>query len=220
VAHAPGRASDASTTPAFLVTWAGSEAGMRYDVDVEYRQRTGSTTFSWSAPRRWLTGTSALRAVYNGAPIASSPGQVLRFLVTGRDAAGNPRTAAPVMTLVPLDNKSSAFSYSAGWHQGGSATDYAKTLASTGTAGRTVTVTALTQRIDVLGLRNSGSGQVRVYADGRYLRTVDLRSGTERKRCALLSVSFAKTGVHSVRLVVVGTNGRPTVAVDGATLYR
>jgi hypothetical protein len=220
VAHAPGRANDASTTPAFLVTWAGSEAGLRYDVDVEYRQRTSSTTFSWSAPRHWLTGTSATRATYRGAPIVSSPGQVLRFLVTGRDAAGNPRAAVPVLTLVPLDDRSTAFAYSAGWRRGGSASDYAKTLASTGTAGRSVTVTALAQRIDVLGLRNASSGQVRVYADGRYQRTVDLRSASEQRRCVLLSVSFAKTGVHSVKLVVVGTKGRPTVAVDGATLYR
>jgi hypothetical protein len=203
----------------FTVSWTGSERGLVYDVDVSYRRWTGRG-FVWSAPMRWLTGWAKPSAVYAGRPVAASPGQTLRFVVHGRDAAGNSRTAAAVVTRVPLDDRNVAFRYSAGWQASSSPSYYLRAARVGSAAGRSVTVSALADRIDVLGDRCAACGQIRIYADGRYVRTIDTRAAGTQRRAVLVSVSFARLRTHKITLVVVGTSGRPRVAVDGAALYR
>jgi hypothetical protein len=57
-------------------------------------------------------------------------------------------------------------------------------------------------------------GRAKVYVDGKYVRTVDLRPSTFRARTRLFSRSWSQPGSHSLTIRVVGTSGRPTVAID------
>ncbi len=57
-------------------------------------------------------------------------------------------------------------------------------------------------------------GQARIYLDGRHVATVDMHSATFRAR-DIVWAADVRDGSHSLRIVVVGTSGRPTVAVDG-----
>jgi hypothetical protein len=62
-------------------------------------------------------------------------------------------------------------------------------------------------------------GQARIYVDDRLVATVDMYRSTFRAR----DIVWAKTledGRHTLRIVVVGTSRRPTVAIDGFYVLR
>jgi hypothetical protein len=54
-----------------------------------------------------------------------------------------------------------------------------------------------------------------VYVDGTKVATVDLKSSTTLYRQAIWTKSWAGSAQHKVKIVVVGTSGRPTVTTDG-----
>lgn len=68
--------------------------------------------------------------------------------------------------------------------------------------------------------RGPARGQVKVYVDGVYATTVDLYSTTTTYRSVAFARTFSTYGTHTVKLVVVGTAGRPTVILDAFALIR
>lgn len=63
--------------------------------------------------------------------------------------------------------------------------------------------------------RASTSGQAYVYVDGTKVATVDLKSSTTAYRQAIWTKSWSSSAKHTVKIVVVGTSGRPTITTDG-----
>ena len=63
--------------------------------------------------------------------------------------------------------------------------------------------------------RASTSGQVNVYVDGVKVATVDLKSTTTKYRDAIWTKNWSASAKHTVKIVVVGTSGRPAVTTDG-----
>ncbi len=63
--------------------------------------------------------------------------------------------------------------------------------------------------------RASTSGQVYVYVDGTKVSTVDLKSAATLYRQAIWTKSWSTSAKHTVKIVLVGTSGRPTVTTDG-----
>ena len=61
---------------------------------------------------------------------------------------------------------------------------------------------------------------MKVYVDGHYVRTLDLKASTTRYRAVAWSWGWTTSGAHTVRLVVVGTKGRPRVEVDAFAVVR
>ncbi len=57
-------------------------------------------------------------------------------------------------------------------------------------------------------------GQARVYVDGAYARTVDLRSSSSATRRVVYVRSWTSSARHTLEIRVVGTSGRPRVDVD------
>jgi hypothetical protein len=68
--------------------------------------------------------------------------------------------------------------------------------------------------------RTARSGQVRVFVDGSQTALIDLRSTATAHRRAVFAQSWSTSGAHTVRIVVVGTPGRPTVISDGLVHLR
>jgi hypothetical protein len=62
-------------------------------------------------------------------------------------------------------------------------------------------------------------GQARIYIDGKHVATVDTHRSVYRARDVIWA-TMLEDGPHTLRIVVVGTRGRPTVAVDGVYLLR
>jgi hypothetical protein len=89
--------------------------------------------------------------------------------------------------------------------------------ASAAGAGASMKWTFTGSQVVLFGSRQPTSGAVAVYLDDRLVSTVDTR-GVAAHRQALWTRAVPP-GTHTVRIVVVGTAGRPTVTVDGiATL--
>ncbi|HXA63354.1 MAG TPA: peptidoglycan recognition protein [Streptosporangiaceae bacterium] len=62
--------------------------------------------------------------------------------------------------------------------------------------------------------RASTSGQAYIYVDGVKITTVDLKSSTTLYRQAIWTKSWSSSARHTLKIVVVGTYGRPTVTTD------
>lgn len=63
-------------------------------------------------------------------------------------------------------------------------------------------------------------GQVRVYVDGSYATTLDLRSATSVYRKIDWAGGWASSATHTLKLVAVGTAGRSRIDVDAILVLR
>jgi hypothetical protein len=88
----------------------------------------------------------------------------------------------------------------------------------TNTAGHTATFTFTGSAAAWYGPKGPTRGKARIYVDGAYLRTIDLYAPGFQARNTILSLSWAASGPHAIRVQVVGTPGRPTVAIDAFSL--
>jgi hypothetical protein len=53
-----------------------------------------------------------------------------------------------------------------------------------------------------------------VFVDGHLIRVVDLHSAGFQARTTVFGRTWARPGRHTIRIVVLGTRGRPIVAID------
>ncbi|MBA2631933.1 MAG: hypothetical protein H0U86_02835 [Chloroflexi bacterium] len=63
-------------------------------------------------------------------------------------------------------------------------------------------------------------GRARVYIDGTYVKTVSTWSDAFRPARVLFQKSWDAVGTHRIAIVVVGTTGHPTVALDALVVHR
>ncbi len=74
--------------------------------------------------------------------------------------------------------------------------------------------------VAVIARRGPTSGKARIYVDGQLAATIDLYRSTLRTRAVVFSKSWTTVAPHTVRVVVVGTSGRPRVDIDGFAIAR
>jgi uncharacterized protein with LGFP repeats len=178
-------------------------------------------TLAWKA-----TDNAALRSVSLRSPTTATfgptttsssgtanSGSASTWSMTAYDYAGNSRTASVSSTPLILQETSAVKSgswtaRSAGGYLGG--TSY-----SSGSKGASLTWTFTGRSASWVVSRASTSGQAYVYVDGVKVGTVDLRSSTTQYRQAIWTRTWAGSAKHTVRIVVAGTSGRPTVTTDG-----
>ena len=84
-------------------------------------------------------------------------------------------------------------------------------------AGARATLTVNAHAITWIGPVGPTRGQARVYVDGKLAATVDLYAGEFAARKSLFAKSWAKDGKHTIAIKVVGTRGRPFIAIDELT---
>ncbi len=87
-------------------------------------------------------------------------------------------------------------------------------------SGATSEFTFTGRRIVWYGPEGPTRGQAKVYVDGEYIKTVDTHRGSFQARSALFSHRWSTAGVHTIRILVVGTKGRPMVALDEFQITR
>jgi hypothetical protein len=142
-------------------------------------------------------------------------GHSYRYEVRAHDRAGNLSAWVAGPTLYPsvVEQTSTAVTWSTGWATT-SATAYSGGSARTSiTAGASVTYAFTGRAVAAVTSLDPTYGQVRVYLDGVYLGTVETQATTHRDRVAIVARAVA-LGNHTIKLVVVGTAGRPRVVVD------
>lgn len=86
---------------------------------------------------------------------------------------------------------------------------------SSGSKGAALTWTFTGRSASWVVSRATSSGQAYVYVDGVKVSTVDLKSSTTLYRQAIWTKTWTSSAKHTVKIVVVGTSGRPTITTDG-----
>jgi hypothetical protein len=151
-----------------------------------------------------------------------SPGHTYRFRVRSRDAAGNVSAWVESLLLKPtlVQESSTAIAYRGTWY-GTQASGYSggaarSTTSSTASASYTVTG----RGIALVATQAASRGKLKVYVDGLYVRTVDLYRSSASYRALVFTQMFSSYGTHTIRLVGIGTSGRPRVDLDAFAVIR
>jgi hypothetical protein len=83
------------------------------------------------------------------------------------------------------------------------------------TAGSRLTWTFDGPSAQLAVARTPTSGRLHVYLDGQDAGFVDLRSPSVDFRYAVIAPSWAGNGPHTLAVTAEGTDGRPSVIIDG-----
>ncbi|MFJ1655482.1 N-acetylmuramoyl-L-alanine amidase [Streptomyces sp. NPDC088337] len=178
-------------------------------------------TLSWKAADntalKEVRLTAPAAATYGptatSAALTATSGAATTWSLTAYDQAGNTGTAAvsgtPVLVQETAATKTgtwagkSSASYLGGQSFGSSTKNASLTWAFTG------------RSVAWLVSRASTSGQADIYIDGTKAARVDLQSATTKYRDAIWTKTWPTSAKHTIKIVVVGTAGRPAVTTDG-----
>ncbi|MCW2779105.1 MAG: Thermophilic serine proteinase precursor, partial [Frankiales bacterium] len=203
------------------LSWAGAQ---RYDVQWMVRRRTsdGWVSTPW---RTWLPGTAATSAVFGagGSPTAVVPGTTYHLRVVPYDGLGGVGApSASVAVEVPFDDRATGLRYSPGWSSLAGDGRWRGTLRRSSAAGSSVTATLEASSLTLVADRGPASGQADVVLDGVRVARVDLGAPALQRRAVVWRSGPLPGGIreHTLRVVVLGTPGRPQVTLDGLAAER
>ncbi len=160
-------------------------------------------------------------SVRSAAVIAASSGTV-RYRVRAVDGAGNRGGWAYTPTLSPrlVQQSSSAVMYGGTWY-GTSSTAYSGGSAKyANVAGRSATYTFTGRSIAFVTTKAPTRGKVKIYVNGAYVATVDLYRSSTQYRVLVWQKTWSTSGTRTIKLVVVGTAGRPRIDLDAFVVVR
>ncbi|MEV7990477.1 N-acetylmuramoyl-L-alanine amidase [Streptomyces sp. NPDC086077] len=143
----------------------------------------------------------------------AKPGIAGTWSMRAYDLAGNYRTSSPAYTPVILQETSATKSGS--WTTRSSTSYLGGKSYSSGSKSASLSWTFTGRSASWVVSRASTSGQAYVYVDGVKVSTVDLKSSTTLYRQAIWTKTWTSSAKHTVKIVVVGTSGRPTITTDG-----
>jgi hypothetical protein len=74
--------------------------------------------------------------------------------------------------------------------------------------------------VAIVGPKNPQRGRARVYIDGVYITTINMRSASWTSRQVAFTRSFATAGRHTISVRVVGTGTYPQFRLDAFVVAR
>jgi spore germination protein YaaH len=194
------------------LTWTGSDSGGAGIASYDIERSVDGGAFKVIASG--LTSASL--------NVALSSGHTYRFAVRARDRAGNVgawKAGATTSTLVRQDT-SGYVGYSSGWHKASSTSFSGGAVHYATAAGASARSTFSGRSVAIVATVGPTRGQVKVYLDGGYVTTIDTYATTWTARQVVWSRTWSSAGTHAIRLVVVGTAGRPRVDLDALLVLR
>jgi subtilisin family serine protease len=150
-------------------------------------------------------------------PVTVSGADTYRFRVRAQDSAGH--WSAWVMAAQPnrirlVDDRSGSISYSGSWVRRAYTYAANKTLTASSLPGSRATMTFTGRGIAVVAPRNAYRGSVDMYLDGKFVKTLTLRSTTSVTRQVVIARAWSSVGTHTVQLRVRSGNAYPLVEFD------
>jgi hypothetical protein len=143
----------------------------------------------------------------------AKPGSSSVFSVKVTDLAGNATTAS--VTRTPSLVQETSTTRSGSWSHRASSSYLGGYSYSSGSKGASISWTFTGRSVAWIVSRASTSGQAYVYLDGTKISTVDLKSSKTLYRQAIWTHTWSSSAKHTLKVVVVGTSGRPTITTDG-----
>ncbi len=220
--NVPPTSTNVSSTATFPFSWSSSTPGNRFDIQYTWRQRNAAGVYSIGAWRAWRVGLTGTSGTFGGSYPTGVPGTTYFLRVRARDADDKLGPWAPFKhSVMPVDDRYVYVKYGPGWSKTGGTGRYLGTLSVASAAGRFLTYDADTAGFTIIGDRCPTCGQLRVIVDGVTRAVIDTRAATTQVRQQLhYTGNFGSIGRHRLRLEVIGTPGRPRVALDGIAIIR
>jgi hypothetical protein len=206
-------ASTSRTTPVLAnLAWGATDPGGAGVRDYDLRRSVDGGAFQDVAVDTTATSMA----------IALAPGHSYRFAVRARDRAGNVGAWVVGATLRPalVQDRAGAITYAGGWSNGASTLYSAQAVRFATAAGASARYTFTGRGIALVATRGPDRGAVKVYLDGALVATIDTHAAALQFRTAVWSRTFAASGFHTLRLVVVGTSGHARFDLDALEVLR
>jgi hypothetical protein len=195
------------------VTWRGADGTTGSGIAAYALERSLDGGVTWSTVASGVTGTSRTSSV----PASGST----RFRVRATDAAGNEGVSTATTRAGRLvQQSSSAVRYPTAWTSVSGSSYSGGSARYTRTAGRSASYTFTARSIAVVSTRASTRGKVRIYVSGVLQATVDTVRSSTQYRSVIWQKTYTTTQTRTIRLVVVGTSGRPRVDLDAFVVLR
>ncbi len=155
-------------------------------------------------------------------PQASSIRQSLAFSTTYRyaagatDGAGNTSAASYGATLLARISQQSGSGVTlvGPWHTAVITSASGGSVAYSTARGASASFRFTGSSVSWVAARGPGRGSAAVYVDGTYRATISLASTTFRTRQVVYATSWSTSGIHTLRIVNLGTAGHARVDVD------
>ena len=199
-------ATFSSSLLAARVTWTGSDAGGAGVATFDIERSVDGAAFA-------VVATGLASAVYD---TKLTVGHTYRFAVRAHDAAGNVGgwIAGATSGSVVRQDTSGYLVYAGTWHAATYASFSGGSVRYSGVAGASAKLSFSGRSIAVVSTLAATRGAVKVYLDGVLVATVDTYSPTTAYRRVIWSRTFSSYASHTIKLVVVGTAGRPRFDLD------
>jgi hypothetical protein len=177
---------------------------------------------SWaSVAHWWLTGNgdtnpahwSAFSRVYVNRILGlmGAAGVPLRSSSSPASVRPSVKRAAAVTVF---DEASHDVHFSGGWGEAEFAGYNGGQVRYAVAAKTTVSFSFHGSSISWIGPKGPTRGQARIYIDDELIGTVDVYTAHYRPRATIFSKTFDRVGSHTIRIEVIGTPGRQTIALD------
>ncbi|MBI2781273.1 MAG: hypothetical protein HYX55_05710 [Chloroflexi bacterium] len=154
--------------------------------------------------------------------LSLTPGHSYRFQVRARDNAGNVGAwvVGPVIRPYLPQQASTGISWKGTWTNGAGTGYSGDSDRFATTAGASATYAFTGRSIAWVTTLAADHGAALVYLDGVLVATVDTYAAATSFRRVAFAKTWSVSGFHTLRIVVVGTPGRPRVDVDALEVLR
>ena len=151
-----------------------------------------------------------------------APGHRYRYRVRAVDKYGNIGYWDYGATFRPAvrEDTSSSITYSAAWASVPDVTARGGSLHESASALSAARTTFTGRDVAWIAERGPGHGRAKIYVDGVLRASVDLTAASDAPARVVWKRHWPSKSAHTVRIVVQGTPGRPTVDVDGFIFLR
>ena len=173
---------------------------------------------AWSAPVTVSVAPvgGAGGAVSAAVPVSVAAAGIIAVRVRARDVAGNTSAwvEGPVLRPRLLGERSTALRWGGTWGRAASTAYLGGAVATSGARGAWVQVSGRLAAVALVTVRGPGRGAVRPIVDGVAGAAMDTRAAAWSPRRLVATRAWRDPATHTIRLVVLGTSGRPRVDVD------
>ncbi|HUQ77766.1 MAG TPA: fibronectin type III domain-containing protein [Patescibacteria group bacterium] len=207
-----GTASVASTNVRLAIKWSGSDKGWGIRSYQLQRSLNGGAWAGVALPSPTSTVVG----------LDSKPGSTLRFRVRAIDKAGlvGAWTYGPTFRVVLGSDANTAVKYSGTWTTAASAAALGGSSHRTSSRGAAASYTFSGRDFSWVSAKGPNEGKAAIYVNGVFRATIDLYSATSMPRRIAYRMHWSTVASRTIRIVNLGTSGRPLIDIDGLAILR
>lgn len=207
-----GTTSVSSTNVRLAMNWSGSDKGWGIKSYQLQRSLNGGAWATIALP----SSTSTVVG------IDAKPGSRLRFRVRATDKAGLVGAWAygPTFQVVLGSDANAAVKYAGAWTTAASSTALGGSSHRTSSRGASAGYTFSGRDFSWISAKGPNAGKAAIYVNGVLKATIDLYSATPQPRRVAFRLHWSTVASRTIRIVNLGTSGRPLIDIDGLAVLR